>query len=364
MKKAGERPNSWRLPYTSGEARMVTVRDLVQIEQGLPRHLGFEYSVELEAPGVDQAAAAGKRWAETVAFMLSSATRAPVGRLHLQLAYEITPGIRERDFRQWFWDPPIPVSKPSVNRVAFGELRERIDQLAGDEANEKLVWRTVLSMSWFRQGLDETDPIFRFHKLMVAVEALNPLLDEYYEIAEGDRRGFQGLRRLADEAGLGAAWLSTALNVRRKLFHGLRVTAEELRADAQAVLDDLEALCVRAWKLLLRIEATFPEESVVPYPLQVKIHGKLIQEDASRWSADNHPHLEPHWDLQQVEAKGDPQDVTFKMTGTYTVRNVDAFAGPIAREMWGPSGHQALKYEEGDAWRAEAEERPSQPPPA
>lgn len=221
---------------------MVTVRDLVEIEQGLPRHLGFEYSVELEAPDIEQAAAAGNRWAETVAFMLSSTTRAPVGRLYLQLAYEITPGVPERDFRQWFRDPPIPVSKPSVNRAAFGELRERIDELAGYEGNQKLVWRTVLSLSWFRQGLEETDPIFRFHKLMVAAEALNPLLDERYGIPENDRRGFQGLRRLADEVGLGAAWVSNALNVRRKLFHGLRVTAEELRSDAQAVLSDLEGL--------------------------------------------------------------------------------------------------------------------------
>jgi hypothetical protein len=358
MEKAGDQPNIWRFPYTSGEARMVTVRDIVQVEQGLPRHIGFEYSVDLEATDIDEAAATAQRWAETVAFMMSSATRAPVGRLHLQLAYEITPGIDEREFRQWFWDPPIPVSKPSVNRAAFGEVRERVDELATADTHERLVWRTVLSMSWFRQALEETDPIFRFHKLMVAAEALNPLLDEHYEISAHDRRGFQGLRRLADEVGLGAAWVSTALDLRRKLFHGLRVTATELRSDAQAVLADLEGLCVRAWSLLLGIKASFPEDSVVPYPLLVKVHGKLLQADASRWSADSHPFLEPQWNVAKVKPAGDPRDVTFTMSATYTVRNVDAFGGPTAHEMWGPSGYEALKYEEGSAQQIEGEEAP------
>ena len=42
-------------------------------------------------------------------------------------------------------------------------------------------------MSWFRQALEETDPLFRFHKLWIGVEALNPLLDEHYEIPTDQR---------------------------------------------------------------------------------------------------------------------------------------------------------------------------------
>lgn len=120
--------------------------------------------------------------------------------------------------------------------------------------------------------------------------------------------------------------------------------------------------------MLLGVRDTFPEESVVPYPLQVKVHGKLMQEDASGWTAENHPYLEARWNLEKVEAEGDPRDVTFKLRSTYTIRNVEAFAGPTAHEMWGPSGYQALRYEEGDTevtvQRAGAEEPPVQPPPA
>ena len=56
------------------------------------------------------------------------------------------------------------------------------------------------------------------------------------------------------------------------------------------------------------------------------------------------------------------------MTGSYTIRNVEAFAGPVAHEMWGPSGYEALRYEEGDTevtvQRGEAGAPPVQPPPA
>jgi hypothetical protein len=120
MEKAGDSPSTWRLPFASGPVRLVAVRDVVTVEHELPRHLGFQYVVELESSGIDEAAQEAKSWAETAAFMLAAVSRAPVGRLTLHVAYEITPDIEERDFRQWFWDPPIPTSKPIANSAAFG----------------------------------------------------------------------------------------------------------------------------------------------------------------------------------------------------------------------------------------------------
>lgn len=125
------------------------MRDLVESRDGLPRHVGLQHVVDLEAPSIDAAVDEALSWAETAAFMIAAATRAPLERLIIGLAYEITPGVAERDFRQWFWDPEVPTSKPVANAVAFGELRERMDALPADGGPSKLLWRTILSMSWF-----------------------------------------------------------------------------------------------------------------------------------------------------------------------------------------------------------------------
>jgi hypothetical protein len=155
MEKAGDEPSTWRLPFTSGPVRLVAVRDLVSRDsEGLPLHHGFQYVVEIEHTDIDRAVTEAHSWAETAAFMLGAVSRAPVGRLFFQIAYEITPGIEERLFRQAYWNPPIPTSKPTVNQHTFGELRERIDVLGNDPGALKLLWRSILSLSWFRQALE------------------------------------------------------------------------------------------------------------------------------------------------------------------------------------------------------------------
>jgi hypothetical protein len=343
MEKGGDGPSRWRFPFTSGPVRLVTVGDILRQEQGLPRHQGFQYTVEIEGSDIDQAAEDAHGWAETIAFTLAAARRAAVGRVVLQLAYEITPDIAERDFRQWYWDPPIPIAKPPVDQAVFGELRERIDTLANDATAERLLWRSIISLSWFRQALEETDPLFRFYKLWVGVEALNPLLDEHYGIPTDQRAGFQGLRKLAEEEGMGSDWVSGPLGLRRQLFHAVRVTADDLRRTADSFVAELEALCVAGWKLLLGVKQPFPDESVVPNPLYIRLDGVLIHHDESTWNSGSHPFLEARFDVEKVPPS-DPRDVTFKMSVTYTVRNTEAFRA-TGQGMWGPAGYKPLTLE-------------------
>jgi hypothetical protein len=69
---------------------------------------------------IEEAAERAHRSAESTAVMLSAAGRSPVGRVHLRLAYEITAGVKQRDFRQWYWDLPLPEGKRRVAQEAFG----------------------------------------------------------------------------------------------------------------------------------------------------------------------------------------------------------------------------------------------------
>jgi hypothetical protein len=123
-------------------------------------------------------------------------------------------------------------------------LRTRTDELDTAE-KRRVVWRVALSLSWFRQAAHEDDALFRLLKLWMAFEALEPVLRDHCECEESS--GFQGLRALAEDAGIGSEqcgtgseFISTVLNLRRRLFHALRVTGDELKATAQSVLEPLE----------------------------------------------------------------------------------------------------------------------------
>lgn len=341
MPKAGDDPHTWRLPFHSAQAQQLGVRDIVETIADLPHHRGFEYAVDIAAANIDEAADQAAAWAESVALMLAAVSRSPVGPLHRHVAYEITPGVAEREFRQWFWDPSLPVGKPVVSRATFGELRQRIDELSIEGGGpSKTLWRAVLSISWFRQALEETDALFRFLKLWIAIEALNPLLDEHYHIPNDERSGFQGLRCLADEHGRGSDWISAVLGLRRDLFHGLRVRPADLRSRANQMTGGLEDLSIAAWKLLLQLEELYPPTSIVPHRLQIKLHAIVHHLDESAWDVDHHPRLEGRTQAT-FDPNAPPREVSFTLSSTYTVHNADGIR-IAGHEMWGPSGHAPL----------------------
>jgi hypothetical protein len=352
MERAGDAPSSWRLPHERSPVRLVVARDIVTTES-VPRHLGLEYVVEVAAPDIEEAAEQAHRFAETTAVTLSAAGRSPVGRVHVRLAYEITPGISQRDFRQWYWDIPLPEGKRPVSRRAFGALRTRIDELDTAETR-RVVWRVLMSLSWYRQAAHEDDALFRFLKLWIAFEAVGPLLADHYRCEES--RGFQGLRALAEESGIGSEELGTGsefitnvLRLRRELFHARRVTSDDLRATAETVLEPLEQALARAWEVLLGIDSgTLPDQSVIPYRLHLKVFAVLHQANVDTWSERVHPALVlKAFEAKPVVAEGDPRDVTFTIQSTHTVTGVEA-AQLTRMEIRGPTGG-TLKMEQADA---------------
>jgi hypothetical protein len=351
MERTGDEPMSWRLPHEDSPVRLVVARDVISADE-VPRHLGLQYVVEVAAPDIEEAAERAHRFAESTAIMLSAAGRSPVGRVHVRLAYEITPNLAVRDFRQWYWDIPLPEGKRPVATEAFNALRTRTDELQSPE-DERLLWRTVMSLSWFRQAAQESDALFRFLKLWIAFEALEPVLSAHYGIE--DTAGFQGLRALAEhaeirtsEAGTGSEFISTVLGLRRELFHARRARGDDLRATAESILQPLEEALARAWETLLRIEsATLPDESVIPHRLNLTVFARLHHGDAGTWDEANHPALVlKTFDVKRVPG-GDPRDLRFTIQSTHTVTGADG-AQVTRMELRGPTGG-TLTVEDVDA---------------
>ena len=211
--------------------------------------------------------------------------------------------------------------------------------------SQRLLFRLVISISWFRLASEESDATFRFVKMWMAAEAIDPVLAEHYGINETS--GFQGLRRLAADIQIGENVVSDALNLRRHMFHALRTTGDELRTMAQPLRAPLENLIVSSWRVLLDIQpGTLPDESVVPNPTHLKLFAELHHEDATTWGEDHHPYLE----LKELEFKrvdtGNPRELKFTTTHTHTVRNVEG-ARVTQTEIWGPGGPKQITTEEG-----------------
>jgi hypothetical protein len=197
MEKPGDEAARWNFNIILPEGPVhISVRDRVVLENDVPSHKGLEIQVDRPASDIDAAIESSIGDAETVLIMLAAAGRAPVRPVEPQVAYDITPGLTERDFVQWYHDVPIVVGKSRVTTAGFGPLYEALFTEREGVTDQRVMWRVLQSMSWHRRSLDETDPLTRFLILWLAFEGVGPVLAEHYAV---DSSGFGGLRALANE---------------------------------------------------------------------------------------------------------------------------------------------------------------------
>jgi hypothetical protein len=346
MERPGDPPARWTFNFTEEpDSATVRVRDFVSTEDEIPWHRGLELEVDVVAGDLDEAISSGGQWAETALTLLAAAGRAPATPAEPQVAYEITPDVREREFAQWYTDLPILVGKTPVPRDAFAALFNPL--LAGPPGttDRRLTQRLLLSLSWHRLAMSETDPLTRFLILWLAFEALEPLLRHHYGVAD---QGFQGLRALADELGEGgSAFITDVLGLRRDLFHTRRVPIDDMKERASECLRRLQRLLVAGWLTLLGRPqselALFPEQAVVPYPARLIVFATIVQQDETLWDSSRHPHFEGELRPIRVDT-GDPRDVGVSFETKLTARNAEGMQ--LRRmEIRGPEGPSVGTWE-------------------
>jgi hypothetical protein len=162
MERPGDASARWTFNFNEEPPATVRVRDVVVTEDEIPWHRGLELEVDLAAADLQEAISSGVRWAETTLTLLAAAGRAPASPAEPHAAYEITPGVREREFAQWYADLPILLGKTPVVQDAFAALFNPI--LAGPPGTDdwRLTQRLMLSLSWHRLAMSETDSLTRF----------------------------------------------------------------------------------------------------------------------------------------------------------------------------------------------------------
>jgi hypothetical protein len=311
------------------------------MENDVPVHQGLEIEVSFHAEDIDAAIARAVAAAESALIFLAAASRAPIAAIRPIVAYDITPGITQHPLVQWVTGVMLGIAKQVVPQDVFGAIFDGVSAQP-----ERLAQRLMLSMSWHRQALDEKDPGFRFLKLWLACEALEPVLADHYHV---DGKGFQGLRQLAIEGGFTSEDISHARKVRRDLYHALRVKPDHIRTGAVAALPMLESLVIEAWFRLLgkpEIIGTLPSTTITPHYVMFQWRGAAVCDDPSKWGKGIHPYFDVAITLRRLPARR-PGSITITYDVTGTPKNMER--GMVTGYgLMGPSGLTSLEHGAGE----------------
>jgi hypothetical protein len=347
MEKLGHAPATWQ--YTIKEPRgdvEIVLEDVVTT--GAISHAGIQINVDLPADSRSEGVDEATRYAEVALTVLSAAGRAVTTSAQPVLAFESTPGKKEREFVQWYWDVPIPTPKTSAPTAIFGRLMDGLIT----ETDEKRVARVALSMSWHRRAVGEQEPTTRFLMLWIALEAVAARVAETYMITKD--AGFQGLRRLAVDSGGSEDQISELLRIRRSLLHDFgKSKPVQIRADADEVIPVMERLLLRAWCLVLLGDMShvdvFPNGSIRPYPVRVILYGTVNALELQSRDRNDLPHFRLNLQLNDSTVEQDGTVTTTIPTSFTFVDSQGATATGGHYEIWGPDGPDAVRLDAGEA---------------
>jgi hypothetical protein len=319
MERAADPAASFR--FELGSEGTALVRDVVEDHQGVPCHKLLNLQVTCERPDLDDATMAHARAvAETILLLLSAIARAPTGDVEFFVAYEITPGAVDRALLQWLPAPELPEPRTPAPHELLDEVWMKLHAAA--EREPSLTERIVLSMSWYRRALRETEVLFRFSNLWLALEALNPRLCDYFNIPSAQRGGLPGLRQLLDEvAGTGA--FAQAVQARNDLLHVNRVRPDTIRALVEPIIRELDDAVVEGWGRLLEVAKdtrAAPSSSVWPYPNRYVLRA-TVRPDTEGWSENRHPWFDQIIALK-LRQPARPGSITYDQSPTWTPHNV------------------------------------------
>jgi hypothetical protein len=355
----GEPPAAWEIDVMiDGEQSHVFIRDLVGETGGMPHHYGLEVQLAVPADTLDGAFERARALANIYLTALALASRAWVRTPRPVVAYEITAGASNREFRQWHRDIPLPLGKTPAPQAAFGSIQERLIAI-NDPAEAHQVG---MAAQFYTAGIREIEPVLRFVLFWPAAEALDGPLRSRLGQTKGDQRHW-GVKAFVREHAEDPQLIDDAYALRNDLFH-VRPgrTAPQIIDKARDLGDRLEPLLAAAICRCLDAagaEGALPNERSTAHPIQIVVSA-TIGGDAATWSVDLHPFVIPRL---EVEGKSNSDgSVGGKVHVNYEVQNCAEMRDPSI-EVWAPEGPNigTLELESATLRRASGGEEPMIP---
>lgn len=319
MPNAADDAGEWAFEHSPTER--VLVRDVIDDINGVPRHRMLCLLVTCHGTDLDDSLLGHAReLAESTLILLSASSRAQTADVEFFVAYEVSENEKGRAILQWLIVPDLPQPRTPAPHALNAEVWEAIHRAAADD--QPLAQSVVLSMSWYRRALRETEVLFRFSNLWLSLETLTHPLADSFSIPPNKRGNLAGLRKFLVEQTGGNGTFKRANRARNDMFHGDHVLPAAIRATVEPMIGTLDDAVVSAWRRLLSIsdEAVGPSVAVWPHPDRFIIRARL-KPDEEGWSEARHPWFEQE-DLNITGREPEaPGKIRYDVSPTWTARN-------------------------------------------
>jgi hypothetical protein len=136
--------------------------------------------VKVNAHNIDEAITKAKEIADAVTSFASLCSGLGMPLVREELAYEITSGISYRSFLQFFHEVPVGASRREIDYVAMIDMMNKVSNINDPNKRD----RVTRAIRWHRRGALASDVLERFTWFWTGLEALNPLLQEIFDVSD------------------------------------------------------------------------------------------------------------------------------------------------------------------------------------
>ena len=214
---------------------------------GITTSSGLGIHIYLDANDLDDAVRMAKDISEVLLSTLSFAGLSECPPANWRRAYETTPGLTIRRYRQYF-TYHVPGTMQQIETYIYSEVFRSIDPLPDE--------RILRAMTWFRRGLSQENVYDELIYYWTAFETLNGLLEAALpepvckrepKLGKGMLRFFVARLRY----GTDSYWVLK--NTRNDIIHGLIPLTRELTDKIRSQIPELRRSCIAALCFLLGI---------------------------------------------------------------------------------------------------------------
>jgi hypothetical protein len=215
---------------------------------GITTSNGLGVHVHLDADDLSDAVRTAKDITEVLLGTLSFASVGACPPAVWRRAYEASPGLVKRRYRQFF-EYRIPGTMQQIDQAVYAAVFRAIDPLPDE--------RIIRAMTWFRRGLGQASVYDRLIHYWSTLETLDGLLEVALpppKAVTEPRLGKGMLRFFVAALGYTADAYWALKSTRNDVIHGLVPLSRELTEKIGAQMPELHHSCVAALCYVLKIE--------------------------------------------------------------------------------------------------------------
>jgi len=311
-------------------SKKVVISKIEEIISEYEVQSGLHFRVLLQADNPKEAINEAKGLVDGIISFITLVTGVGLEIPNEELAYEITPESKERDFIQVFHNPlNISISRRTLDVQLLIQLIDRTIKLKSGDSE-----RVARALQWYRMGTMTSNVFDKFNCFWIGLEALNPLLKEIFSVGDDPVKcphcGHQWVST-PTVSGI-RTFIKTKIPEGKKLYRCLRSLRvdlmhskrklKELRKKTLNLTQKISEILFKAVCFLLEVKGwnRIPHKRILEkIPLRVELEVTLVGGDPMSLGPDEQdPFFEPKHGI--LTLKDSTEGTTFEVTSEFTAR--------------------------------------------